>query len=279
MKRIPAVLSSVLGQASVGAFWALLVVRAWVAGLAGPHAARRLTDPSLRWVAAGAALALLGALTDLFGAQTGIPRAQRLRGLLWTALFLGAVAASAAAVPVVSRGPGWEMAAEVAASASGLLLLWHSSSIYSSAGIAAWKGWTTPALFFVTAFQTGVLGATAALVPGDASDELAGTVYGYLALWGLCAVLAGILLLGTWLRRLTLEGGLGAERGRRFLEEHRRLLTARAALSGAAALACALAVLWDRAVGPAALAGAGLAFASEFCGRALFMEAGSLGRR
>lgn len=273
-RKFPAVLFSVLAQASVGALWTLLVVRAWVAGLAGPVAARRLTDPSLPWVAGCAALALAAGLATLGRWRAGLRREELGKAVAWTGLFAAAAGMAAAASQGPSGRPGWAMASEVAASAAGLLLLWGVSSAFSRAGADAWRGWTTPALFAATSLQLGVLGAAVALVPGDAPDDLAGEVYGYLGLWGLGAVLLGTLVLTAWLRRVTSGPAQGGAAGQRLLTQHRGLLVLRAAFSGLAALSCALGVLWDGAVGPAVLTGAGFAFAGELCGRTLVCLAG-----
>ncbi len=281
MREPSLVAFTLLSQCAVGASWALWIVRIWTEGREGSLAAGAWTGPAFTATAAAMALGLaasflhLGRKGNAWRAVTNARRSWLSREVLSAVLFLGALVAGAALPPSVDAlgGAGRGRLLPAATLALGLLLLASMSMAYRLRTAPAWDSPWSQAAFVLPALVLGCLGAASSLQMGrDVSEEARGTALGMLAMAALGGVFLQTMALSLWLRGLVNGPREAKEAAMRMISGERAWLAARMLLLGAAAVACAVAVLWDAAAGPAVLAAFAMAALSEVIGRTLFYE-------
>lgn len=279
MREPSLVAFTLLSQCTVGASWALWIVRIWTEGREGSVSAGAWTGPAFTVAAAAMALALaasflhLGRKGNAWRAAANVCRSWLSREVLSAALFLGALVAGAALPPSVDAPGGAGQFLPAATLALGLLLLVSMSMAYRLRTAPAWDSPWSQAAFVLPVLVLGCLGAASSLQMGRVvSEEARGTALGILALAALGGVFLQTMALSLWFRGLVNGPREAKEAAMRMISGERAWLAARMLLLGAAAVACAVAVLWDAAAGPSVLAAFAMAALSEVIGRTLFYE-------
>jgi DMSO reductase anchor subunit len=169
---------TLLAQLCIGAFWALGLLYAWVAGAASVETAQGLTSSGFLALIPLLVLALLASLLHLGTPQNAWRVAANLRSSWLSreivfALLFTILEAVYALLQWQQIGPGWlRLLLWLSTAVTGGLLLYSMTRLYMLRTIPTWNTWMTPASFTITTLLMGSLaaGVLLALDPSAQGD-------------------------------------------------------------------------------------------------------------
>ncbi len=172
------IIFTTLAQLSVGAFFVLLLVRAYLSGKHGQQKAAELTNLPFYAVVGTMALGLLaslfhlGKLVHVIGAVPNLGTSWMSREVVCSVVFLVLIAVFAFLEWRRLSSEGLRLLIAWLAVIVGVVLLLSMSMTYMLAAQPAWNTLATPINFYVTALLLGTVGTAAGLVATAKSSDL-----------------------------------------------------------------------------------------------------------